>query len=611
MKPPPPTPHEYGSTTPSTAAAVTAASIAFPPRRSTLMAARVATGSTVAAAPRVPSAVGAFGGAVAAGAAAVERVRSAAAMAAATEIRRMGGLLPGRRCVHAGGQHRNRTCGSGRAEGRGRTCVAYRMAAEPTTTPHRVLILPPRIRHPVVGSAVSLAPAAGVLALAGAGAASLWVVLAAAERRSFLSPPARKDFASWLVGPLGHRLSSLTASTVTLQIELVVALGLLAICWLTASALAPKVRVEWVVAALVLVHVLYALGPPLSLTDLFNYLHYGRMGASYGQNPYAALPLSVPQDPAYRFSNWHHLPSPYGPFFTLVGYALAPLPLHAAYWTWKAIAVLASLGCLALVGWLAARLGRSPQRAMVFAGLNPLVLVYGLGGDHNDALMLLCALGAVALVVRGRAVGGPGWDVAAGALVVAGVAFKLSLLGLVPVVILAARRRPAAAVGAFAMAVVAWDVVHGVFGGRLPATGLQDSLVTPLSAPNLVGLLAGAGGATAHVRSVAHVLLALVVVGASAAVARRRERVVGASAAVMLATVLALAWTVPWYVWWMLPFAALTRALPARAAAVVLSVFLALGAVPQSTQLIHAFGYYPTRTPVGRAAHAQFERLLH
>ena len=136
------------------------------------------------------------------------------------------------------------------------------------------------------------------------------------------------------------------ADTVTLRTELTVALGLLALCWLCAWALAARVRIEWVVAALVLVHVVYALGPPLSLTDLFNYLHYGREGARYGQNPYAALPLSVPRDAAYRFSNWHHLPSPYGPFFTLIAYALAPLPLHAAYWTWKAIAALASLGCL-------------------------------------------------------------------------------------------------------------------------------------------------------------------------------------------------------------------------------------------------------------------------
>ena len=176
------------------------------------------------------------------------------------------------------------------------------------------------------------------------------------------------------------------------------------------------------------------------------------------------------------------------------------------------------------------------------------MLVYGLGGQHNDALMLFCALAAVALVVRGRAIGGPGWDVAAGAAIVAGVAFKLSLLGLVPLVILGARRRGAAAAGAVAMGAAVADVVHGVFGGRLPATGLQDSLVTPLSAPNVGGLLLGAGGATAGVRTVAHAILVVVVLGACAAVAHRRERLIGAAGVVLLATVLALAWTVPWYV---------------------------------------------------------------
>lgn len=463
-----------------------------------------------------------------------------------------------------------------------------------------------------MGSAVLTPGGAGcIVALSGSVGFSLWVVLAAAERRSFLSPPARREFAPWLVGPLGHRLPSLTPSTVTLRTELTVVLGVLAICWLLATALAPRVRVEWIAAALVLVHVVFVLGPPLSLTDLFNYLHYGRMGATYGRNPYVALPLAAPGDPAFRFSNWHHLPSPYGPFFTLVGYALAPLSLHAAYWTWKAVAGLSSLGCLAIVGWLAARLGRSPRRALAFAGLNPLVLVYGLGGAHNDALMLLCALGAVALVVRGRALASPAWDIGAGAAIVAGVAFKFSLLGLVPLVVLGARRRPAALAGAAAMGAVVADVVHGVFASKLPATGLQDRLVTPLSAPNLAGLLTGAGGATAGVRSAAHVVLAVAVAAASLAVAHRRERLVGACAAVMLATVLTLAWTVPWYVWWILPFAALTRVRTTKVAAVAVTVGLALGAVPQLPQLIHAFGYYPTRTPVGRADHAEFERLLH
>jgi hypothetical protein len=485
------------------------------------------------------------------------------------------------------------------------------MAAEPTITHPRVQFLPPRIRDQVVGSVLpGLGASAGVLALAGSFAVSLWVVLAAAERRSFLSAPARRDFAPWLVGPLRHRLHSLTPDTVTLRTELTVALGLLLLFWIVGSVLAPRVRVEWVVATLVLVHVVFVLAPPLSLTDIFNYLHYGRMGATYGRNPYLDLPLTVPQDPAYRFSNWHHLPSPYGPFFTLIGYALAPLGLVSAYWTWKVTVAVASLASLGLLWWLAVRLGRSPQRCLVFAGLNPVVLVYGLGGQHNDALMMLCAVGALALIVRGRERGSPAWDVGAGAAVVAGLAVKASLVGLVPIVILAARRRPAALCGAVAMGAVVAAVVKVVFGGRLPATGLQAGLVTPLSGPNLAGLAAGAGGASPLVRTIAHDVLAVVVVAACAVVARRRDRVVGAAAAVMLATVLALAWTVPWYVWWVLPFAALSRVKALKVAVVVVTVGLAMGAVPQMQQLIHAFGYYPTRTPVGHTAHTYFERLL-
>ncbi len=61
MNPPPPMPHENGSVTPSTPAAATAASTAFPPRRSVSMAAWVPARSTVAAAPPLPMAVGCFG----------------------------------------------------------------------------------------------------------------------------------------------------------------------------------------------------------------------------------------------------------------------------------------------------------------------------------------------------------------------------------------------------------------------------------------------------------------------------------------------------------------------------------------------------------------------
>src|SRR3954470_10224094 len=83
MKPPPPIPHENGSATPRTPAAVTAASTAFPPRFNASIAACVASVSTLAAAPPVPVDVGGPDGATAAAAAPIS-TRNEETNAAAT-----------------------------------------------------------------------------------------------------------------------------------------------------------------------------------------------------------------------------------------------------------------------------------------------------------------------------------------------------------------------------------------------------------------------------------------------------------------------------------------------------------------------------------------------
>ncbi len=196
---------------------------------------------------------------------------------------------------------------------------------------------------------------AGVGALAGSVGLSLWLVLAATERRSILSGPAKHaHFAGWIVGPLAHRLPGLSADPVRLRHDFLVVLIALLVCWLVASICVDQLHVAWIATTLGLVGVVFLLSPPLSLTDLFNYLHYGRMGAVQGLNPYAgAARASAPHDGWYALSNWHHLPSPYGPLFTLVTYPLALLPLHTAYWVWKAIVLLSELGMLAIVWWLA------------------------------------------------------------------------------------------------------------------------------------------------------------------------------------------------------------------------------------------------------------------
>jgi hypothetical protein len=455
------------------------------------------------------------------------------------------------------------------------------------------------------------AQALGVAALGVSVGISVAVVLVAAERPSFLSGPAQHGFPSWMVGPFARLLPSLPDSPPALQGELTRALVALGVAWLLASAFANRVPSTVVWAAVVAAQVVLVLGPPLSLTDLFNYLHYGRMRASYGLNPYVALPTAAAHDAAFPFSNWHHLPSPYGPLFTLLTEALAPLRLATAYWTWKAIALAGSVGTLALVASTAKRLGRSPRRAVAFVGLNPLVLVYGLGGAHNEPLVLLCAVGAVALAVMGRdEVAGPWWDAGAGACAVLAAGFKPSAALLAPLVVLGCRRRLPALGGAAGAALIVLGVVALRYGGELPATGIQDRLVTPLSVPNVLAALAGHGGETAGDRALAQAALGLAALGAALAVAWRRAWLAGAVGFVMLAAVLTLGWTMPWYVWWVLPFAALARTRWLAGACVVLSVWLALGAIPQMPKLLHDVGYFPTRSAAGRANHLYTERYL-
>ena len=80
----------------------------------------------------------------------------------------------------------------------------------------------------------------------------------------------------------------------------------------------PLLRARWVIATIVGVHVILLLSPPLSLTDVFNYINYGRMGMLHGLDPYTTIPALGPHsDPSYALSNWHQLLS-----------SLRP-PLHA------------------------------------------------------------------------------------------------------------------------------------------------------------------------------------------------------------------------------------------------------------------------------------------
>jgi hypothetical protein len=450
----------------------------------------------------------------------------------------------------------------------------------------------------------ALRPAMGALGLTGIFIGITFLVLVATARASFLVPPARAGFPQWMAGPLHGVLSGFDPGGHALKWVFSLTVGGLYVAYLLALAGAGSLRARWLVAAIVAVHAVLLLSPPLSLTDVFNYIHYGRMGVVHHLNPYVDVPFSSPHtDPAYAYSNWHHLLSPYGPLFTLITYALVPLGVPATFWALKLLFALASLGTLAIVWRCAQALGQDPRLPVVIVGLNPLVLVWGLGGDHLDALMVLALTGALlAMLARRELVGGM--------LLATSLSLKASAVVAIPVLLAGAQGKVRALAGFVGAGVVLAAASYAAFGAHIPDVAGQSKFVASMSIPNLLGLALGQGGETNSLRTILGCALAAVVVAASIQAWRGREVTTTAGVAV-LASLIALAWVLPWYLLLLLPFAALSGSRLLRGATLVLGVWLILSWFPLRPDILQALGLHPSATPLGREQLQMRHRLLH
>ncbi|HTD78088.1 MAG TPA: glycosyltransferase 87 family protein, partial [Chloroflexota bacterium] len=467
----------------------------------------------------------------------------------------------------------------------------------------------------------------GAICLLAIVAGSLLVVVMAADRPSILSPTTHASFfPRWMAGPLGGAWPGLTRDTTALRWLLSGAIVAMFITYLLALRYAATLPARGVIAAVVLVHALFLLAPPMALTDVFNYINYGRMEVVHHLNPYTTIPILEPHsDPSYSVSNWHQLLSPYGPLFTLLSFAVVPLGVAASFWALKVILVAASLATIALVWRCARLLGRDPVMAIVLVGLNPIVLVWGLGGDHNDSLMLLLIVLGFFLLLHSRSDdapsrGGPAaWlrplspaAVAAGCAFVAAAAIKASAAVLIPVVLaglLRSRRRLAQVLLGMVLAGVAVGIASLIaFGLHVPDLSTQSRLVTNESVPNLIGLAIGAGGETEALRVLLSGVLAVSVL-ACCVYAWRREESLSAAGWASVALLVTLSWVLPWYVLWVLPLAALSASRWLRGAALVLGVYLIIAWAPAAGQLWDAVGFHPERTSLGRL-HQRYVREL-
>src|SRR5256886_10588694 len=308
-----------------------------------------------------------------------------------------------------------------------------------------------RSRRLDVAGAISRASArewAGAASLLTILAGSLLIVVMAADRPSLLSPTTHTNFfPGWMAGPLGGMWPGLPRDTTALRYMFTGAIVAMYGSYMVALRYAPRLPARWAIGAVVAAHVVFLLAPPLALTDVFNYINYGRMEVVHHLNPYTTIPILEPHsDPSYSLSNWHQLLSPYGPLFTLLTFAVVPLGVAASFWALKAILAAASLGMILLVWRCARLLGRDPVKAIVLVGLNPVVLVWGLGGAHNDALMMFLIVLGFYLLLRMRPQRAPAagearrWlrpispaGIGAGSAFVTAAAVKASAAVLIPV----------------------------------------------------------------------------------------------------------------------------------------------------------------------------------
>lgn len=364
-------------------------------------------------------------------------------------------------------------------------------------------------------------------------------------------------------------------------------MGFVAYLWVLAAAPSLGRRVVW--GAIVALVAVFAAVPPLLSHDVWSYVDYARLGVAHGLDPYVDPPLAAPGDPAFAHVTWTESTSAYGPLFTLASYPLAALPAGVAVYALKAVAALSVLALAALVARLAPLRGIEPLRAAAFVALNPLVLVHVVGGGHNDGLAMLLAVAGCAAVLSLR-------ELSAGASLIAAVAVKASAAFVMPFALLATasppptRRKPTYIVGfrpigmgvgaglalgaivAASYAAFGWDWL-----GAIGLAGENQSRTSHMSVPITAGRLLGID--PDPVRVLALVLYAALVAYLLAWTWRGGDwiRAVGWAA---LGLLLATSWLLPWYLIWVLPFAALSRDRSLQLAVLALTAFQLTTRIP-------------------------------
>jgi Glycosyltransferase family 87 len=331
-----------------------------------------------------------------------------------------------------------------------------------------------------------------------------------------------------------------------------------------------------VIVSVVALNVIVLLAPPMFSTDAFSYQAYAREFAIYHTNPYTHGPGSIEGDLIYNYigSKWIHTPSVYGPLFTLISAPLAWTSIVVSELTFKIVAALCSAGTLLLI-WKTARLRDvDPIRGIALYGLNPMVMIYGVGGGHNDFLMVSLMMWGVYATLLKR-------DLRGGMLLVTGTAIKLTGGILLPFALLANRGSANAAVprrfltGAFLVVAAVATASFAFFGnGVIHMLSTLQTVQDKGAWQSVPGFLLSVShlGVTSLMRT----LMSVILVGSVAWLLwrvwqRKLDWLEGATWATVV--VLVTAWALlPWYIVWLMPLVAVSKNRRLWDVAIVLSL---------------------------------------
>jgi hypothetical protein len=381
-------------------------------------------------------------------------------------------------------------------------------------------------------------------------AATLEIVLDAAVGHSALIPK-QPEITGWLSG-IGVRLGYRT---------FLIALLCITVAYAVLLGLAGRISKRWAIVLVGVLQLVVFVGPVLISTDVFSYIAYARMGVEHAINPYTHGPIAIVHDAVYQYvgKDWKHVATAYGPLYTLLSYPLAPLGLKGALWGMKLEALLADAGTLALT-WRCARVREiNPVGALLAVGANPLWVIYGLGGAHNDLIMTLFMMAAVSFSLAGRS--SIGRDAPAAASVVAGALVKATVVALLPFMVLS-RRKLAPILGALAALVLAALVGYAVFGihgiDLVAALNRDAAFVSTDSFPTELAHLVGKPGVFPIDHDLLKGGLVLIVVYLLWRTWRGYDWV-AASGWTLLAISVTSTWLLPWYTLWSLPLAVVVR----------------------------------------------------